>query len=674
MAQLDSVEQARSELARLLVIRPPASPPVPERLPSGAGGESAEPAPLAEDAAEVGRGAAAEPAPSGQPGAPATGGVQPGSPDAAPVQPVSASPAQPMPAVDAAEDELTDEQRDKAKRLTEEKKIANDRWLKLLGRWIWGAMLVLALGSVGGTFLHNDGPLAARRIDARSARIDRALSQAEDLLKGSPGLDADRRRTLGEIAVRIRDEAATIPDLASNLPAEWNGELLAGARRTVAGRAATLQTAAAQLITDTENPAPPDPKLTESLVRMRVALKELDHAELAPGITWPWKFDDSVAEGFVYATLLTLVVLGGLSMHMRADGGLRQFLIGRDGRFSTSQTQAALWTVAVFFLLAHLLLRRVPGQFDELNETYLLLLGGPYAAWVLGGAITRGKLSTQDIQKVTTPEAQVRDLVCDDDGRANLTDAQFFFFSTLALVGVFVAFYNDPKQLPKIPAGLAMLTSAGALVYTGKKSLDKNAPIIFSVTTPEPGPIVSGRSIRIRGENFLPPGAGGDLDVLTTGVTVRFKSGATVIDKRVAARLTTELVTTAQQARAKVANLSTDEITLVVPTLPAGPATIIVIPASGTPTGEHPIVLAEPVVIASAAPTADGKIRLVGVGFAPDGHRAYTTVAVGAATAVSTEWISDQEILADVPPGTTGPVSVVLTNVVGTSTRTVTLG
>ena len=47
---------------------------------------------------------------------------------------------------------------------------------------------------------------------------------------------------------------------------------------------------------------------------------------------------------------------------------------------------------------------------------------------------------------------------------------------------------------------------------------------IFSVTRVDTGPIVAGCTVRIRGENFLPPGSAGDLDVLTA-VTVRFTSG-----------------------------------------------------------------------------------------------------------------------------------------------------
>ena len=100
---------------------------------------------------------------------------------------------------------------------------------------------------------------------------------------------------------------------------------------------------------------------------------------------------------------------------------------------------------------------------------------------MISGAVTRGKLETGAIQKVAGPEAQLKDLVSNDNGKASLVDTQFFLFSMLALVGVAFAFIQSTSKIPEIPTGLAMLTSVAALIYTGQKALDRNASTIFSV-------------------------------------------------------------------------------------------------------------------------------------------------------------------------------------------------
>ena len=59
---------------------------------------------------------------------------------------------------------------------------------------------------------------------------------------------------------------------------------------------------------------------------------------------------------FHAATVFAVIAL--LSLLMYGDnGGLRRLIIGKDGRFSTSFTQAALWTLALSYGLLYLLLR-----------------------------------------------------------------------------------------------------------------------------------------------------------------------------------------------------------------------------------------------------------------------------------------------------------------------------
>jgi hypothetical protein len=162
-----------------------------------------------------------------------------------------------------------------------------------------------------------------------------------------------------------------------------------------------------------------------------------------------------IRRAVVVAILLTAAVLAVMSAFRGRDGGLRSYLIGGDGRFSTSQTQAALWTLALAFVLACLLLRfgkpvgTFAAGFDSLDQAYLLLLGGPAAAWVLARRET---------------------------GHAHL---------------------RRGAALPR------------------RKGLEKNAPVITPVERATgSGPVRAGDRVRIRGANFVPAGAGGDLDAL----------------------------------------------------------------------------------------------------------------------------------------------------------------
>ncbi len=570
---------------------------------------------------------------------------------------------------------LTPEAKAKLEALTAERHKESSDWLKKVGRWLWILGLLAGGIAVICTMHRYHGSAAARQIEHRLNHIDSTLSDVKELLPttDASALDAATRTYIKDLATTITADASAVTNAAATLPDEWNGESLRQERRRISDRSAELTELAARLTTEASDSSTRTPDLLKTHTALDTKLGEAKNADLAPDITWPWDFTNQAAAGFVHAIIATLLTLGILSWATRPNGGLRRALIGADGRLSTAQTQAALWTVATFFLGAHLTLRRTPGQFDELDEMYLLLLGGPFAALVIGGAISRGKLADNDIQKVKSAEAQLRDVVSDDDGRASLTDIQFFLFSTLALIGVLVAFAGDPQQLPDIPAGLAMLTSTAALVYTGKKAADANKPLVFSVTRLDPGPITPGSTIAIRGANFVPAGAGGDLDVLS-GLQVRYTSGQTVITIPIPATLSspTEVVNSAKDARARTTNPSSDQILAVVPLLSAGDAKVAVIPASGVPSNDLPVKISDPVAITGAV-IRDGNLHVIGVGFAPDGQRTRTTLTIGTSTAVPIRWISDTEIAAPLPPDTAGATSVKVTTTAGESTRTVDL-
>ena len=239
------------------------------------------------------------------------------------------------------------------------------------------------------------------------------------------------------------------------------------------------------------------------------------------------------AQGATITTAATVFLATALlSLLMRGTGGLRRLIIGKDGRFSTSLTQAALWTLALSYGLLYLLLRAnfcsgptvcvsTKSAFDGLDATYLFLLGGPFAAAAAAKVAVTTKVSAGTMQRVPATEASARDVLTDDDGRADLVDTQFFMFNVLALVYFAAAFIHKPTELPSLPDGLVALTSLGALTYATNKALVTNAPVITAVKRVQgTGPLRPGDVVDILGANFVPAGAS-RVEYLTL-VSVRF--------------------------------------------------------------------------------------------------------------------------------------------------------
>jgi hypothetical protein len=402
----------------------------------------------------------------------------------------------------------------------------------------------------------------------------------------------------------------------------------------------------------------------------------------APGWSVQWPFAGGVSpirRAVVVAVLLTAVILVVMSAFRRNDGGLRGYLIGSDGRFSTSQTQAALWTLALGFVLACLLLRAPFGEtgdtfvagFDSLDETYLLLLGGPAAAWVLARRVTAGKVDDRTLQKTHADEAQIRDLVSNDDGRADLNDAQFFVFSMLALVYFIAAFAARPTAVPQMPLGLAMLTSAAALIYLGGKGLEKNAPVITSVERATgAGPVRAGDRVRVRGSNFVPAGAGGDVDALVR-LKVYFGEAVAVVVPSFAGGAQTDRLQWARVVRQEVRNPRDDRIEVDVPLeVPPGPVTVRVVTAAGLESTGYDVPVSDgrPVVTGTIPmPMQPGSpATVVGRWLQDAGFPGPATVTVGSRL-VAVEATSDSAVrLAEVPAGLPGPTAdVVVTTTAG---------
>ncbi len=200
----------------------------------------------------------------------------------------------------------------------------------------------------------------------------------------------------------------------------------------------------------------------------------------------------------------------------------RALVVGSDGRWSTSKLQALLWTYAVLFGLASLFVfaellhhdLTLPGGDKtfgdmELQEQYLLLLGGPFAAAVIAKASTASKVAGGALAKAPDEGAGtingLREVISNDAGDTDLVDFQFFFFNLVALAVFAAAFIPDLEEgFPVLPWFLVGLTSTSALAYTTKKTLESAQPQISSIVPDRARP---GEQVRIQGRFLITPPA-----------------------------------------------------------------------------------------------------------------------------------------------------------------------
>jgi hypothetical protein len=195
----------------------------------------------------------------------------------------------------------------------------------------------------------------------------------------------------------------------------------------------------------------------------------------------------------------------------------RQLYLGTDNRASTSKAVALAWTYALVYALVSLLVAKWMGSQkawddlvnNDLQEEYLLLLGGPYAAAVIAKytAVAASDSSEKTTEPaVGTPADDVKNLVVDDAGDADVGDFQYVLFNLVALAYVLGSFIPHLLDgLPDLPAtltGLA-LTSAGG--YSAKKAAERAAGA--QLTSVFPGSVAKGGTIEVWGRNLLAPGA-----------------------------------------------------------------------------------------------------------------------------------------------------------------------
>ena len=186
-------------------------------------------------------------------------------------------------------------------------------------------------------------------------------------------------------------------------------------------------------------------------------------------------------------------------------------LLGKDGRLSTSKTIAALWTLLVAYILLALIFVWPSDWSTALGKlwpTYVLFLGGPYAALVLAKAGVSLRVSNGTLQKPQgSGDVRLSDLLGDDSGSPDLFDSQYVLFNIIAMIFVVDGFIRATLSgFPDIPEGLVLLTGGPAAVYLANKVTSSNAPVIFSVG---PSLVRPGDPFTIYGQNFAPAGSFG---------------------------------------------------------------------------------------------------------------------------------------------------------------------
>jgi hypothetical protein len=234
----------------------------------------------------------------------------------------------------------------------------------------------------------------------------------------------------------------------------------------------------------------------------------------------------------------------------RARFGYLEIAIGADGRFSTSKSVVALWTLV---LASSLMFMSGLAWFTTVDSkdvfggdwnSYFLLLGGPFASAVLAKGIVASAVNKDPAAKSSTPSQSGTavtsstqsnvvpsgsDVISNDAGDTDLADSQYVIFSLVAvvyfvgaLVSAVVHFGASvdavPIVLPSIPSALLGLTSLAALTYVGNKAVSTQG---LRVVKMEPNPVVNGSKVTITVVN-LPPTA----TVTNTYIALHDSAGA----------------------------------------------------------------------------------------------------------------------------------------------------
>jgi hypothetical protein len=186
-------------------------------------------------------------------------------------------------------------------------------------------------------------------------------------------------------------------------------------------------------------------------------------------------------------------------------------VVGMDNRTSTSKAIATAWTFLIAWALVSAIVALVLGAdltWPPLQEEYLLLLGGPFAAAILAKYATSGQAESKPDGEVG--ESSPAQLVTNDSGDADLGDFQYVVFSVIGIAYFLSQFIGElAAGFPDLPPTLTglMLTSTGG--YAAKKLLlAQQAPTLISVV---PVSAVQGGTADVFGMNLtVPPSASDD--------------------------------------------------------------------------------------------------------------------------------------------------------------------
>ena len=209
---------------------------------------------------------------------------------------------------------------------------------------------------------------------------------------------------------------------------------------------------------------------------------------LAASHTWFWQTPSwNWAELWA---LLVLLIASFLPIRVtNPDGtttGLPLFVAlvnGTDGRWSTSKTNAVLWTYSVWFAFITILLHTNGKGLDHevLKQQYLVLMGMPVAAAVVAKGIVQSKVDRGEIttKPPAPPErkllAGLSQLVTNDHGAPDLLDLQYVGFNLILLAYFFTRFLGHQSfGLPHLPDSLVALSGVTAAGYLGKKGLERD--------------------------------------------------------------------------------------------------------------------------------------------------------------------------------------------------------
>ncbi|MFF8607519.1 hypothetical protein ACF06X_16415 [Streptomyces sp. NPDC015346] len=320
---------------------------------------------------------------------------------------------------------------------------------------------------------------------------------------------AGHRRAVAAFLAR-RDELAAgrgVPAAVAHSPGasrQWVSDELAESARTVAARGREAGEAWLGRVR----------RVTFGVVGGAALALLLGQALTAIGTGWTGARTAALA-----ATLVLAAALIGAGQAHRARGGVLAPLIGEDNRLSTSRTVAACWLLFAVWTVLFLALRLVTGA-DRIGlgaargAGLLTACALTVAVAVAVRRIVWARIVGRRLQKIRADRPRAADLLCDDNGRASLTDLQYVLVTGAVLVLGAVRLGRDPDRLPALPWSLVLLVAVSAAGYLAGKWTEGGRPTILSVVrSREAGdldaPIRTGDDIEIRGAGFVPAGAQG---------------------------------------------------------------------------------------------------------------------------------------------------------------------